>query len=189
MITSTITNCKAKAIIINTHEPVKTFRNKEDNSLVSVGAFEKEFSLFGEYSESGFADAVRKAIAREDKELVFVGITNKSFKKSSVRMAMEEERFVELAHLVAEKESRLALITRTISSFEVSYKVVKEDETFEERTFVSKTNDKKRLLRLLDIECQKDNSVMFKILAIKEISGLYGIERSVFAKYANELMS
>ena len=95
---------------------------------------------------------------------------------------MTDDRFLELAHVVQEKESRLTLITRTISSYEVSYKVVKEDETFEERTYTSKTNDRKRLLRLLDIECEKDNSVLFKILSIKEKAGLYGLERSVFAK-------
>ena len=182
MITSTITECKAKAIIINTHEPVKTFRNKENNVLVSVGAYEKEFSFFGEYSEVGFADAIRKAIAKEDKELVFVGVINKSFSRYSVKMEMPEDRFIELAHVVAEKESRLSLITRTISSFSVSYKVVKEDETIETRQYTSKTNDKKRLARLLEKEAEKDNSVFFKVLEVKETTALYGIERSLFAK-------
>lgn len=183
MITSTITECKGTAIIVN---PVnmKLYRNKETGTLDFVSAYEKPFSMYGEYSIDGFFKAVKKMQAVIDMNDIVLGINEKSFVRESVKFEMEEDVFLELAHVVQEKESKLSLITRTMKSVVVKYVAVDKDRKFLDLEYSGKALDNKKLEKAIKEQATEKGLLVFSIdldnKSIKE--ELYGIERSVFAK-------
>ena len=181
MITSTIAQATAKAILIDI-DNIKSYRDKVTNELLSIGAYEKEFTLFGDFSLDGFAKAIRKDIEKNYINVCFVGINKKSFDKQEVKMELDDDKFLELAHVVQEKESKLNLITRTLKSVSVPYVAVNKSREFIDCIYKGKALDDAKIKKAIEKECAEKGLMLFDIGKGTTTETLYGLDKREFIK-------
>lgn len=178
-ITCTLKSATARAIYV---DPVNihAYVNKEGN-VTSVLACDELVSFFGDFTKESFNQACIKEAKKNGR--TYVGLLPDSFIKDEVKGAMDEGKFLELAHVIEEGESKLGLITRTIDYTFIEYKYSDEEDKIHTARLMSFNSAPKALEKEAREEC-KNNGVYFVRMG-KEVSKesvLVGMDKRQFAE-------
>lgn len=159
-----------------------TLLNKSDRTFMDV-----PFKVFSDVTDEKFSQIAERSF-RNDSSKVF--IDSKVTGRTDSKYSMWTWEFVSIAHPVAEKESKVDLITRTISAMEVTAYVTRPTTdgscpwVSEDTFYLDFISDDSKLQKELQKEAVKKNCIFIQTKEVRTASTLYGVTKEQFIQKA-----